>query len=174
MKKILGTSLLLFGMAAFGQSKEDSIQFRTISTEILNNGKGYTVKYYKGLGTSGAKEAKEYFREFKTMDFFLKETCFNSIDMAFNPKRADDRKTWILSHNVNNLLDYNDKTLSYTDFINKELILFSIYDNERSIPSLFDGLKPSQRKVLYTFNKKNIVSSIKVSQVVGIISSKLS
>ncbi|MDR6371082.1 hypothetical protein J2795_001872 [Chryseobacterium bernardetii] len=41
MKKILGTSLLLFGLAAFGQSKEDSIQFRKISTEILNNGKGY-------------------------------------------------------------------------------------------------------------------------------------
>ncbi|KAB1228495.1 peptidase M28, partial [Chryseobacterium viscerum] len=42
MKKILGTSLLLFGMAAFAQSKDDSIQFRKISTEILNNGKGYT------------------------------------------------------------------------------------------------------------------------------------
>ncbi|MGI9583434.1 M20/M25/M40 family metallo-hydrolase [Chryseobacterium sp. RRHN12] len=42
MKKILGTSLLLFGMLSFGQSKEDSIQFRKISTEILNNGKGYT------------------------------------------------------------------------------------------------------------------------------------
>lgn len=41
MKKIIGTSLLLFGMAAFGQSKEDSIQFKKISTEILNNGKGY-------------------------------------------------------------------------------------------------------------------------------------
>ncbi|WP_079241396.1 M20/M25/M40 family metallo-hydrolase [Chryseobacterium indologenes] len=42
MKKILGTSLLLFGMVAFGQSKDDSIQFRKISTEILNNGKGYS------------------------------------------------------------------------------------------------------------------------------------
>jgi len=42
MKKILGTSLLLFGMVAFGQSKEDSVQFKKISTEILNNGKGYT------------------------------------------------------------------------------------------------------------------------------------
>ncbi|MGI9583435.1 M28 family peptidase [Chryseobacterium sp. RRHN12] len=41
MKKILGTSLLLFGMAAYGQYKEDSIQFKRISTEILNNGKGY-------------------------------------------------------------------------------------------------------------------------------------
>ncbi|MDR3025182.1 M28 family peptidase [Chryseobacterium sp.] len=41
MKKILGTSLLLFGMTVFGQAKEDSIQFKKISTEILNNGKGY-------------------------------------------------------------------------------------------------------------------------------------
>ncbi|MGR3857972.1 M20/M25/M40 family metallo-hydrolase [Chryseobacterium indologenes] len=41
MKKITGTLLLLFGMATFGQSTEDSVQFRKISTEILNNGKGY-------------------------------------------------------------------------------------------------------------------------------------
>ncbi len=42
MKKIIGTSLLFLGITAFGQSKEDSVQFSKISTEILNNGKGYT------------------------------------------------------------------------------------------------------------------------------------
>lgn len=42
MKKLLGTSLLLLSLAVFGQVKEDSIQFSKISTEILNNGKGYT------------------------------------------------------------------------------------------------------------------------------------
>lgn len=42
MKKILGTSLLLLSLTVFGQVKEDSIQFSKISTEILNNGKGYT------------------------------------------------------------------------------------------------------------------------------------
>ncbi|REC78686.1 peptidase M28 [Chryseobacterium elymi] len=42
MKKIIGTSLLFLGMTAFGQSKEDSIQFSKISAEILNNGKSYT------------------------------------------------------------------------------------------------------------------------------------
>ncbi|WP_027385232.1 M28 family peptidase [Chryseobacterium gregarium] len=41
MKKITGILLLLTGMAAFGQTKEDSVQFAKISTEILNNGKGY-------------------------------------------------------------------------------------------------------------------------------------
>ncbi|GEN74388.1 M28 family peptidase [Chryseobacterium hagamense] len=42
MKKILGTSLLFLGLTAFGQTKEDSVQFAKISTEILNNGKAYT------------------------------------------------------------------------------------------------------------------------------------
>ncbi|WP_027379522.1 M20/M25/M40 family metallo-hydrolase [Chryseobacterium daeguense] len=41
MKKILGTSLLFLGLVVFGQTKEDSIQFSKISTEILNNGKSY-------------------------------------------------------------------------------------------------------------------------------------
>ncbi|ANF52759.1 peptidase M28 [Chryseobacterium glaciei] len=42
MKKLLGISLLLLSLTVFGQVKEDSIQFSKISTEILNNGKGYT------------------------------------------------------------------------------------------------------------------------------------
>lgn len=41
MKKILGTTLTLLGLAVFGQAKEDSIQFAKISTEILNKGKAY-------------------------------------------------------------------------------------------------------------------------------------
>ncbi|MFS4470192.1 M28 family peptidase [Chryseobacterium sp. T20] len=41
MKKIAETALLLFGMVVFGQTKDDSIQFKRISTEILNNGQGY-------------------------------------------------------------------------------------------------------------------------------------
>lgn len=31
------------------------------------------------------------------------------------------------------------KSLSYNDFVNKELVLFSNSDNERSIPCLVDG-----------------------------------
>lgn len=42
MKKTVTLSLLVTGMAVFGQFKEDSIQFSKISSEILNNGKGYT------------------------------------------------------------------------------------------------------------------------------------
>lgn len=42
MKKIMGTALLLAGLMTYGQTKEDSVQFAKISTEILNNGKAYT------------------------------------------------------------------------------------------------------------------------------------
>lgn len=59
------------------------------------------------------------------------------------------------------------KRITYSEFINKELILFSNLDNERSIPSLVDGLKPGQRKVLYTCLKRNLNKEIKVAQLAG-------
>lgn len=50
-----------------------------------------------------------------------------------------------------------------SDFINKELILFSYADNVRSIPSVADGLKPGQRKVIWGCFKRKLKSEIKVS-----------
>ncbi|GIY81259.1 DNA topoisomerase 2-beta [Caerostris extrusa] len=57
--------------------------------------------------------------------------------------------------------------VTYNDFVNKELILFSNMDNERSIPSVVDGFKPGQRKVLYTCLKRNDKREVKVAQLVG-------
>ena len=56
------------------------------------------------------------------------------------------------------------------NYIIFDLIHFSNYDNLRSIPSLVDGLKPSQRKVLFAGFKKNLNTDIKVSQFVGYVS----
>ena len=59
-------------------------------------------------------------------------------------------------------------TVFFQDFINKELILFSNMDNERSIPSLVDGFKPGQRKILFTCIKRNFdKKEIKVAQLSG-------
>ena len=38
--------------------------------------------------------------------------------------------------------------MTYSDFINKELVLFSNCDNERSIPSIVDGFKPGKGSYL--------------------------
>jgi hypothetical protein len=62
--------------------------------------------------------------------------------------------------------------VTYDDFINKELILFSMADNIRSIPSVVDGLKPGQRKVIYGCYLKKIKAEIKVAQLAGFVSEK--
>ena len=53
--------------------------------------------------------------------------------------------------------------------LNQELIHFSNYDNIRSIPSIADGLKPSQRKVLYACLKRNLFSELKVAQLAAAV-----
>jgi DNA topoisomerase II len=60
-------------------------------------------------------------------------------------------------------LDHRIEEIPYSEFINKELILFSMADNIRSIPSVADGLKPGQRKVIWGCFKRNFKKEIKVS-----------
>ena len=90
--------------------------------------------------------------------------------LAFGKKNAEKRKDWLNSYQEGTCIDYNQKTIRYKDFINKELILFSRYDNIRSIPSVCDGFKPAQRKILYCCFKRNLTSEIKVAQFSGYVS----
>jgi DNA topoisomerase-2 len=133
--------------------------------------KSWNIKYYKGLGTSTGKEFREYFEKKKTVGFEYKgKNSDDTIDMVFNKKRADDRKEWLGEYDRESFLDTNDKMVSYEEFINKELIHFSKYDCDRSIPNLMDGLKISLRKILYSAFKKNLTTEIKVAQFSGYVS----
>jgi DNA gyrase/topoisomerase IV subunit B len=87
-------------------------------------------------------------------------------------KCTDRRKAWLAQYDKNVYIDVNQTNVPYQDLINKELIHFSIYDNKRSIPSICDGLKPSQRKILYYMLKKNITKVIKVAQLSGYVSAE--
>lgn len=83
------------------------------------------------------------------------------IMLAFSKKHVDLRKEWLTNFMVESrrrkeiglpekyLYAKDTKFVSFTDFINLELVLFSNGDNVRSIPSLVDGLKPAQRKVSF-------------------------
>lgn len=137
-----------------------------------NNITGWKVKYYKGLGTSTRDEAKEYFKSMKTLSY-ISETNEDdkSLEMAFTKTQAESRKKWILE-NIKNpeTLDYTKCKVNIKDLVNKELVLFSIEDNIRSIPNLVDGLKPSQRKIIYACIKRNLITEIKVSQLAGYVS----
>jgi len=133
---------------------------------------GWSTKYYKGLGTSTGKEFKEYFAHKKMVEFVhTGQSSDDRLDMAFNKKRADDRKEWLSNYSREAFLDTSKPSIPYEEFIDRGLIHFSIYDNERSIPNLMDGLKISLRKILYAaFKKGGLKTEIKVAQFSGYVS----
>ena len=64
----------------------------------------------------------------------------------------------------------NNGNVTYQDFINNDLIQFSIED---SIPNIMDGLKPGQRKILYScLLKNNLSQEIRVAQLSCYVSEK--
>ena len=132
----------------------------------------WQIKYYKGLGTSSSAEAKEYFSNLALhqMDFAWEGAEDGEIiEMVFSKKRADDRKQWLLQYQDDLFVDHTGSEVTYTDFINKELIHFSMMDNQRSIPSIVDGLKPGQRKILFACFKRKLKAEIKVAQLAGYV-----
>jgi DNA topoisomerase-2 len=161
-----------------GSKKYQEISFFTIPEyeawkEATDGGKGWSIKYYKGLGTSTKEDAKKYFmnidnhrKSFSAAD----QEGFELIDMAFNKKKADDRKEWLRQFRPGTYMDHSVEEITLDDFINKELILFSMADNVRSIPSVVDGLKPGLRKIIYACFKRNLVKGeVKVAQLSGYI-----
>ena len=140
--------------------------------ETVGNQK-WSIKYYKGLGTSTAKEAKEYFSELTRNS---KQFVYNGhedgqlIEMVFSKKHVDSRKQWLSDFRPGTFLDHSAPEIGFSDFINKELILFSRADLERSIPSVLDGFKPGQRKIMFCGFKRNLKSDIKVAQLAGYVS----
>lgn len=157
------------------------------------NTSSYQIRYFKGLGTSNKMDAHDTFKRIQElrMDYYYKDQkCDEAILLAFDKdknvktsdttsennevqlKCSDKRKAWLSKYNRNVYVDVKENRVSYQDLINKELIHFSIYDNMRSIPSICDGLKPSQRKILYYMLKNNITKVIKVAQLSGYVSAE--
>ena len=158
--------------------------FYTDSTfrQWYGNGKaGWKIKYYKGLGTSTSAEAREYFKKIKdlTVQFDTDNSMDESIILAFDKTKSDLRKTWLLESTEKKASELevqygNVERLGISDFIHKDLVNFSLADLKRSIAHVSDGLKPSQRKVLYACFTKNLTSEMKVAQLAAYVSEKTS
>lgn len=162
-------------------SKKESIQFynegdfeawKAALEQSTDGGKGWKIKYYKGLGTSSEEEAKSYFKDMKRVEYkYDGKPSDDALDLAFNKKRADDRKQWLMKYNRKSVLNVKESIVPYEEFIHKELIHFSNRDLERSIPHICDGLKESQRKILFGCLKRRLYKDeIKVAQLAAYIS----
>ena len=133
--------------------------------------KKWKMKYYKGLGTSTPAEAREWFENLFDIKYEWDAKTDTTMDLAFNKKKADDRKTWLGTYNPElSLIVSKDRKVAYSQFVNEELIHFSNSDNLRSLPHLLDGQKPSQRKILFGCFKRNLKSEVKVAQLAGYVS----
>ena len=142
---------------------------------------GWRIKYYKGLGTSTSAEAREYFKKIQdlTVKFDVDTMTDDSIILAFDKKKADARKTWLLESTAKEAseleVSYGKvKQLDITDFVHKDLVNFSLADLKRSIAHMADGLKPSQRKVMFSCFQKNLTAEMKVAQLAAYVAEKSS
>ena len=143
---------------------------RWAETDIAKNG-SWKIKYYKGLGTSTDQESKEYFKNMKKITYKYDKNADEVIDLAFNKKRADDRKEWLANYDKDNVLDYTNLEIDFKTFVDKDLIHFSNRDLQRSINHICDGLKESTRKILFAcFKRKLYTNEVKVAQLSGYVS----
>jgi len=144
-----------------------------------NGQSGWKIKYYKGLGTSTSVEAREYFKMIQdlTVKFDMDIMADKSIVLAFDKTKADDRKSWLLESAAKNPKELevpygSVKNLSISNFVHKDLVNFSLADLKRSIAHVSDGLKPSQRKVLFACFEKNLKDEMKVAQLAAYVADK--
>jgi len=146
-------------------------EYQSWKEQQPGNASNWKIKYYKGLGTSTGKEFREYFEDKKFIGFdHSGQVSDDAVDMVFNKKRADDRKEWLINSDRQSYLDTSTPLVLVEDFIHNEMIHFSNYDNDRSIPRVMDGLKISLRKILFAAFKKGLTNEIKVAQFSGYVS----
>jgi len=140
--------------------------------------KSFKHKYLKGLGSSTQKDVIETFGK-KMVKFTYDEKCHSMMIKAFNKKVTDSRKEWIGNYDPDvKLFNWDKKKdmetidIKFSEYIDKELVKYSFASCERSIPNIMDGLKESQRKILYVSLKRDLKEEIKVSQLAGSVSEK--
>jgi len=141
----------------------------------VNNLEKYKIKYYKGLGTTKTEDVPSTFG-LKMIEYVTDDKSNDNMNKVFHKNFSDERKDWLASYkNTNNDYCSLDKQgvftkINISTFVDNELIKFSHADCARSIPNFIDGLKESQRKILYSVIKRNLKysgSSLKVAQLSG-------
>ena len=131
----------------------------------------WKFQYYKGLGSWRNSDARAFFQDFdRHVRYFspLTEECEKRITLAFDKDMADARKAWLSSPPP----EAAGLASSMSEFVDTELVHFSHANNHRSIPCVMDGLKPSQRKIIWCCFRSNVTSDIRVAQLAGKVSEK--
>ncbi|KAG5539368.1 hypothetical protein RHGRI_019798 [Rhododendron griersonianum] len=85
---------------------------------------------------------EEYFNDFESHNkdiIWEDEQDGEAIELVFSKKKFEARKNWLRHFEPGTYLNQKEKLIKYSDFVYKELILFSMADLQRSIPSITSG-----------------------------------
>jgi len=129
------------------------------------------IRYFKGLGTSNNDDVKNDFGK-KMVKLECTEESKELMNNIFSKDESDFRKDWLAKFDPKTNSPNTNDSMDVADFINKELITFSVEDCKRSLPCMLDGLKESQRKVLFAAIKRNLSYTskcLKVAQFAGYV-----
>jgi DNA topoisomerase-2 len=130
---------------------------------------GAKVIFIKGLATNEDDDIEDMFKNYEKntipIDFDNPELLVHTFDSAC----IDKRKELLTTINDETHLDViENEPILLSNFINLDHSLYERDACERAIPSVIDGLKPTQRKVLYVLFKYPR-KQMKVFQVSGIV-----
>ena len=147
---------------------------RRFNKYLSKQNKKVNAKYYKGLGTTREEDVPDTFG-LKLIEFTNDEKASLNMNKVFHKKYADARKKWLEEYSPDTYgfsLDDQDKlcNMSISNFLNGEMIKFSHADCARSIPNGIDGMKESQRKIMFAIRKRKLNfkgKSLKVAQLSG-------
>lgn len=121
-----------------------------------NPNHGLRVVYYKGLARSKDADIRDDVDSANMIICVYDEKSSESMDLAFHPKMADERKEWIRRWRsvtkVNDIIAVPSSAFykrKITDLINTDLVDYTVTALFRAIPAEKDGLKKSQRQALY-------------------------
>ena len=85
-----------------------------------------------------------------------------AITKAF-AKRADDRKSWLMQYDKNDVLTYEQREVSYPEFIDRDMIHASDDDLSRSIHQLWMDLNHLKENSLWIISRKLDKDEVKVT-----------
>jgi DNA topoisomerase-2 len=149
-------------------------QYQRWYSELANPG-SYKIKYIKGLGTNTAADARTIFKEMRVNNLLMDPEGKENMLMAFSKKEAyqSKRRDFVISFSGREMRELPGSDVTISDFVNEEYILYARASLVRAIPSVVDGLKPSQRKVMHTLlSEGDTNSEIKVAQLAAKVALK--
>lgn len=142
------------------------------------------IKYIKGLGTINPRDVPGYFKDPKLITYVMEGDEEEYMDLGFGETKnyADARKEWI-TRDMTPSLDMNPEEveseeeedfayqgeLGLSTFVDQQLIIYHRETFRRSLPSIWDGLKESQRKILFGLINQNYKSTVGLVEACGAI-----